>query len=498
MISINMVAAKNILANMKEEFITPRSLEPDKARREFILNILLAAIIIFLVICLIMHFLVWEMRNLDDSQAYANDTFSLAAVFSIFVFFAALLFISRKGHYHPVSYIFIFAMFSLAAYMGLKWGVDVNVSILFHVILIIMSSILVSTRFSFLMTALSSLSIFIVGYLQAEGIWVPNSYWKTGSFVMPDAMMYTIIFFIIAAVSWLSNHEIEKSLVRARQSEAELMKERDSLEEKVEKRTRELKEIQAEKMVQLYRFAEFGRLSSGLFHDLINPLNAVALNIEKIKTDGHNSAIAETKEYMDSAISATKKMEDMVIAVRKQISRQKSETVFSIDGEIREVIDVLRYKARAAGVGIDFACPGEMSIYGDAIKFNQVVLNLISNALDAYPPMTMPPLDGQCKILVSLGQSGNTITLTVRDNGAGIPEGNLEKIFEPFFTTKDQGGMGIGLSMVKRIVEKDFHGSVRVASTPGKGSTFTVTININGHRIQANGRKEAGSEDILA
>ncbi len=356
-----------------------------------------------------------------------------------------------------------------------------------YALIIVISGILISTRFAFLTAFVITIATVVIGYLQIHLILPTNSYWRADMVTMENIIMICLILFIIAVVSWLSNREIEKSLKRARKSEAELKKERDSLEITVEKRTKELKEVQAEKMAQLYRFAEFGRLSSGLFHDLINPLTAVSLNMEKLKSSNQQVrehiesfekqtgvvSVAEAAGYIDSAVHAAKKLEDMVIAVRKQLTRQENNILFSLTDEIIYVMDVLSHKAQKAGVKIQFLRKDDIRIFGDAIKFNQVALNLIANAIDAYEGISNK--SERHNVLAQLGEENGAIVFSVKDFGIGIPEKNMQKIFEPFFTTKTEGrGIGIGLSMTKRIVEKDFGGSISLKSKIGEETIFTV------------------------
>lgn len=187
----------------------------------------------------------------------------------------------------------------------------------------------------------------------------------------------------------------------------------------------------------------------------------------------------------------------MVCAVRKQLSRQETKTLFSVNEEIAQALEVLSHKALKANVAIRFfsrepssrssatsysspsataklSLPGrEIKTYGDAVKFNQIALNLIANAIDAYQEKKV---DADTRaVTMSLSQEGDTIIFEVKDRGVGIAEESKSKLFEPFFTTKKEGyGLGIGLSMIKRIIEKDFGGSIEVASKEGEGSVFTV------------------------
>jgi signal transduction histidine kinase len=391
---------------------------------------------------------------------------STSVVFIILSLFVFLYFLSRKGFILLASFIFLGIFFFLNSYTAFTYGIDVPEGILVYALIIIMSGILLGSQYAFLVTTVTVGVISLVGYLHTSSIFLPKSYWRSEILTIADIITFGITFLIIAIISWLSNREIEKSLARARRSEAELKKERDSLEITVEQRTRDLKETQAEKMTQLYRFAEFGRLSSGLFHDLINPLTAVSLNLEQAKNVG------ETKQCVDKAVRAAKKMEDIVSAVRKQLSRQENKTLFSVNDEIAQALEVLAHKAQKSGVAIRLFSREEIKTYGDAVKFNQVALNLIANAIDAYQEKTN--VDSK-PITMSLSKENSMIIFEVKDKGVGISEENKPKLFEPFFTTKKEGyGLGIGLSMIKRIIEKDFGGSISVESREGEGAVFTI------------------------
>lgn len=465
--------------------ILPKSKNEDIQRSEFILNILLLSIIILFAVA----FLIASIDYLSKAPNYRG--LSPFVDMAIFLFFITLFILSRKGCVLLSSLLLICIIFLFATYMGYRWGVDLPAEILLYSVIIVMSGILISTRFAFITTLIICATVIITGYLHNLGTVEVNRYWVNQTWTVSEITVASILFFVIATVSWLSNREIEKSLKRARKSEAELKAERDSLEIKVEERTKELKEVQAEKMTQLYRFAEFGRLSSGLFHDLINPLNAVSLNIGQLKNQvaigGRETAVpvdlsaiasvkadvsAQAISCVDRAVSAAKRLEGMVTAVRKQLARQENKTNFSLKEEIEGVISVLSHKAQKEGVIMRFLFNEDISLFGDAMKFNQIALNLIANAIDAYSMVRGLRSKG---VVISLKQNGDNAVFAVKDWGVGIPNENKQKIFEPFFTTKaEAGGIGIGLSMTKRITEKDFGGDIEVLTKEGEGSEFVA------------------------
>jgi signal transduction histidine kinase len=455
--------------------VGPKSTNEDSRRREFIFNILvLSSLILFGAALIIL------LTGLITNDPILIKSSVGNVLFLIFIFIILYL-LSRIGFFVPSAYIFTGMLFLFAAYLSYKWGVELPPALLFYVLIIIMSGILVNTHFAFVTAIISSLSIIIIGSLQIYNSVQPDLYWKRESLIFPDVVMFSAIFGIIATVSWLSNREIEKSLKRARKSEAELKEERDMLEIRVEERTQELRKTQMEQMAQVYRFAEFGRLSGGLFHDLVNYLTAVSLNIEKIKSvDQENSEFKKIETNLERAKKATNEMQDFIASVRKQLAHQETRELFSLNQEIKESVQILTYQARQNQVVISFKSDEEVQTLGAPIKFSQIVTNLISNAIDAYPPLEQKAVGNKNikrEVKISLAREGKTISLFVSDNGRGIPESLRDKIFEPFFTTKDpKRNIGIGLSLTKRIVEQDFNGRIRVISRENQGTTFTISF----------------------
>jgi C4-dicarboxylate-specific signal transduction histidine kinase len=118
-------------------------------------------------------------------------------------------------------------------------------------------------------------------------------------------------------------------------------------------------------------------------------------------------------------------------------------------------MEILNYKALKLQVFISFYASKNISIYGDAIKFSQIITNLISNAIDSYEEIVG---NNKKEIDINLAKDEKNITLIVKDYGCGILKEIEEKIFEPFFTTKDiSRGSGIGLSSTKHIIKHEIN-----------------------------------------
>jgi len=457
--------------NILKKIIQPNSKDEDISRHEHILNILLLS-------CIFLTFISCIISGIRIDKYYTNPVFLIIGI-TILIVFTGLLYISKKGHYKISSFIFISIIFGTNIYISLLWGTQAQVVLLFYVLIIIMSGILINTRASFIATITSSLSISIFAYLQSAKITHPNLDWVTKNAETEDVIMFLVFFLIISVISWLSNIEIEKSLKRARKSEAELKKEKDNLEIRVEERTKDIQKLQIEKMTQIYHFAEIGRLSSGLFHDLINPLTAMSLDIEKIKkTSEKNKNLKIIEVSIDRAKKANEKMQKLIDSIRKQMTQQETKEKFSINEEIKEAIEILEFKAKKLNIDIIFQEKKQMEIIGDSIKFNQLITNIISNSIDSFQEKKQ----SKNKIEIATKEIKNEIKITIADNGCGMSEETKNKIFNPFFTTKKiKKGTGIGLFLVKEIITKNLKGEIDVQSKLDKGTTIIITFpkNIN-------------------
>lgn len=469
--------------------IKPESNNEDFNRRKFILNILLTGSLFFTAVIFVV---LLHARLISYGPTFRGSSPLIA--FATFVFFLVLYFLSRKGFFVAVSYILIVFFFLTSTYAVYSWGIDIPQGLLTYVLVIVMAGVLISTRFAFVATLIISFTLLLLAYLQNNFITHPDLYWKKEMLKMEDAIVIVVTFAVIAAVSWLSNREIEKSLRRARKSEADLKKERNLLEIKVEERTKELKKAQAEKMSQLYRFANFGRLAGGIIHDLTTPLSVVSINLERLrgentfaggnltlkdeenKKQNRKEELVDAKSFLERAVDAAKRMSNFIQIAREQIQKQDVNTSFSLGGEIHQAIQMLDRRSKEKDVEISFDETEPVEIYGNPMKLHQLITNLLSNAIDAYNGRESKESEKQKnKILVVCRKKNNIAVLIVRDWGGGILDSHIDKIFEPFFTTKHpKKGIGIGLSISKDIVEKDFKGEIRVESKEGQGSIFTV------------------------
>jgi len=237
------------------------------------------------------------------------------------------------------------------------------------------------------------------------------------------------------------------------------------LEQRVLQKSRELEQAQKD-ILQAEKLASLGHIAAGMAHDIRNPLNSINLYAELLKTEGPLNP--EQTGYVDKISEEVERIESIL---RKMLD---SSTPHSVIMELIRLPDLMRkvltdYNPRIAAqniilaVDIDEACP---LIQGNPHELEQVVVNLISNALFEMP-------DGGT-LSVALSVERDVLRLAVSDTGKGIPEGHLSRIFEPFFTTKDKG-TGFGLSVVRRVV-KSYGGVINASNRPEGGACFVIEL----------------------
>lgn len=450
-----------------ERCIAPRSTDEDTRRRELLLNIILAVLIFVL-----LSLLAIDLRNsLLPSAEYAYHGVSTIKFVALVLLFVSLYVLARHGFVRPVSYLLVLLLSFSASYASYRYGVGMPSALLFYGLIISIARFLIGFRFALVLTSVFVVFIVDRGFIESHLATLPI--WRTDAIQATDSIQYAVIILLTAVVSLLAGSQVEMSLKRARQSERELKEKNESLETIVEERTRQLKQAQAAKMSDLYRFVEFGRLSSGVFHDILNPLSAMTSTVSDLAKSLRSEGPL-VQEKIGEAVRASRRMERFMESVKKQIQAHHIDAVFSANNEIEEALTLFEYMALSRHVMLEFIADEHLYVRGNPLKFQQIVTNLVSNALDAYDGL---PREGARVVIVSVRASDRTMELCVRDRGCGMDPAIVQSIFDPFFTTKQEHrGIGLGLSTTKHIIEKDFGGSVSVESAIGAGSAFTVSI----------------------
>jgi PAS domain S-box-containing protein len=208
------------------------------------------------------------------------------------------------------------------------------------------------------------------------------------------------------------------------------------------------------------RLAALSRLTGGVAHEIKNPLNAMALQLEvlKGKLDGEQPEVA--------VIAREIKRLDKVVKTFLNFNRpvELDAKTLDLSGLVSQVIDLISHEAAAKRVDIETALEEGLTVNGDANLLHQAILNVVANGLDAMP-------DGGT-LTVRTARDGADCLLEIADSGCGIAPELQERIFNLYFTTK-QNGSGIGLATTFRVVQLH-SGTIDFVTQQGKGTTFRL------------------------
>jgi signal transduction histidine kinase len=222
------------------------------------------------------------------------------------------------------------------------------------------------------------------------------------------------------------------------------------------------------------KLAALGRLSAGVAHEVKNPINATMIHLEllKMQLSGGPDAAVDREAALQhvSVIAAEMRRLDEVVQGFLKFTRPEELDLRPV--AIADLVDAIRpvvsAEAEAHHVELVVDCPRDLPRVGaDAGLLQQAFLNLALNAIQAMP-------DGGRLRIAAAAAGNHRIGVTFEDTGVGIEAGQIDKIFNLYFTTKKRGS-GIGLSMVFRTVQLH-DGEIDVESSPGKGTTFRVTL----------------------
>jgi len=219
------------------------------------------------------------------------------------------------------------------------------------------------------------------------------------------------------------------------------------------------------------RLALSGRIMAEVAHEVGTPLHSVMGHLELLREDLARDGVTDGVERRLTIIGSQLRRVTEIISQLLDLTRRAPRPAAPVDLNrlVRETSELVRPVAVAAGLALDVAADAALpSVVGHGDQLQQVVLNLLTNAMDATP--------SGGRIDVATRAVDGTVQLEVRDTGCGIGEAEQKRIFDPFFSTKEPGrGTGLGLFISAEIV-RDHHGRIELDSVEGRGSTFRVVL----------------------
>ncbi|MGQ4878233.1 sensor histidine kinase [Billgrantia sp. LNSP4103-1] len=264
---------------------------------------------------------------------------------------------------------------------------------------------------------------------------------------------------------------------------------RDELERNVELRTRDLLETNRllsdeieerrraeanlrqtqDELVQAAKLAVLGQLAAGINHELNQPLAAIRAYAENARAFLQRQRLDAADANLAQVVELTERMAEISAQLR-QFSRKSDSSLTAVSVQACFDYALRLYQSRLHQVEVVRCWEDEVWVHADLVRLEQVLVNLIGNALQAMTETPVPQL------MLSVEAKAGQVRIGVSDTGPGIPEPHLSRIFEPFFTTKTPGsGLGLGLSISARII-KDLGGSIEASNRPGAGARFIITL----------------------
>ena len=224
------------------------------------------------------------------------------------------------------------------------------------------------------------------------------------------------------------------------------------------------------------KLAAIGRLAAGVVHEINNPLATISACAEALESRvsggefQNSAALDDLREYLGLIRSEAFRCKTITNGLLDFSHTRSSEhNLVHLADVIASAARLLSHQQRGEHVEFQIETPNDLPrVSGDAGQLQQAVIALATNAIDAMP-------DGGV-LKITSRENGNTVLVEVSDTGVGIPQENITKIFDPFFTTKEIGkGTGLGLAVCYGILT-EHDGGLDVQSTPGVGTTFTISL----------------------
>ena len=220
------------------------------------------------------------------------------------------------------------------------------------------------------------------------------------------------------------------------------------------------------------RLSALGNLAAGVAHEIRNPLNAISITAQRLKSEFIPQKDKEEYiSFIKTILDEIKRLDNIINQFLGLAKAQKLNLVpTDMPRFLNEVVDLVEIEAKEKNIQMtkEIADFPETRIDPDELK--KALLNIMLNGIQATPS------SGTLSICSYLDDSQRNIVITIKDSGSGIPKENLSKIFQPYFSTKEKG-TGLGLSIAYRIIS-DHKGKIEVESEVGKGTVFTIKLPI--------------------
>lgn len=355
----------------------------------------------------------------------------------------------HHGHRTIASWMII-ALYAVVALSTLLfWGLNAPVGILTISLVIVLTGLLLGSRYVPYITAAMVGAIALVQLVHSLGFIAPDtsairvesSYW--------DVIGYAVMFFVYSLIAWSSMKRSEIALTRAKKAEEIIRAQNERMSIELERQASQLRQEQLTQTRQLHKFAIIGQSAAAMLHELSSRLSVLNFDLSDLKQQLKNSKTITSAEQSIAYIN------DMVHQARQQLNTYGTTKRLAPRTLISTVIKDIRLKPAHKGIEVlqTYQKSGTYHLYGDPVAFSQILTILITNACEASLATDHP------LVRVLSQQKGATLSIIISDNGPGIPNYQQAKLFTPHVSKKSTG-MGVGLYIAKHLTELLFNGSL--------------------------------------
>ncbi|MGI2170742.1 sensor histidine kinase [Shewanella sp. MF05960] len=313
-------------------------------------------------------------------------------------------------------------------------------------------------------------------YLERHQL-MPNANWNVHILApmkplyesLPPIMLLGATLYLLFALFVIYSLERRKNLLRMRQAQ-------NQLEQRVKERTLELEQANTQlkdtqdELIQAAKLTVIGSLSASINHELNQPLAALRSYAQNTQTFIGRNMIDDASSNIKIMIELTDRLAD-IIGQFKSFTRksQGKDNATEISQSIEQAITIVQPEMDKQGIKLSLTLlKGKCQIWGDSVRLQQVLVNLMSNAIVAMQQSK----DKHLHIEV---YCDTKVNISIQDSGPGVRESQMSKIFEPYYTTSERQGLGLGLSISQRIIES-MQGSITVENAQQGGAIFHIIL----------------------
>ncbi len=376
----------------------------------------------------------------------------------IALFIIAYILLARRalqyGHKYLASWMVILLYASAALATLLLWGVNAPVGILAISLVIVLTGLLLGSRYVPYLTAIMIGALILIQYIHSSRIIIPDtsairiesSYW--------DVAGYAFMFFAYSLIAWASMRRSEAILNRAKKAEETVRAQNEQMSIELDRQASILRQEQLTQSRQLYKFAIIGQSAAALLHELSSRLSVINFDLDDLRQQLKNSKAITNAEESVAYIN------DMVHQARQQLNSYGAHEKLPIRKLISTVVKDVKLKPahRAVTITQTYQTKTTAKLFGDPLALSQILTILITNACEASLSSQSP------RVKVAIEQNSKSITINVSDNGPGINRERLKELFKPLVSNKLKG-MGVGLYIAKHLTEMSFKGSLTYMRT---------------------------------